>query len=287
MKRIDWKLVAIWATGLTLPSVVVWAATSWHGLTYSTDALNAAWRGATVGYDKEDGTAQPVSASTPLPVTGTITATTTGLATSAKQDTAQTSLSSIATNTTNAATTTLQGALTETAPATDTASSGLNGRLQRIAQRLTTLLSGGLPAALAAGGGLKVEGVAGGVAQPISAASLPLPSGAATLAAQTAGCSSSCVSVHPFKASIPDGTASTTVDAGATGTVRYMAFKNDSRTFSVDFTTNSKTGHLDHGESFCWGLDAAATPDNVVIVTNCASCGGAAIPISGSACDDS
>lgn len=33
------------------------------------------------------------------------------------------------------------GALTETAPATDTASSGLNGRLQRIAQRLTSLLA--------------------------------------------------------------------------------------------------------------------------------------------------
>lgn len=33
------------------------------------------------------------------------------------------------------------GIVTETAPATDTASSGLNGRLQRIAQRLTTLLA--------------------------------------------------------------------------------------------------------------------------------------------------
>ncbi len=32
------------------------------------------------------------------------------------------------------------GSLTETAPTTDTASSGLNGRLQRIAQRLTTLI---------------------------------------------------------------------------------------------------------------------------------------------------
>jgi len=39
------------------------------------------------------------------------------------------------------------GSLTETAPTTDTASSGLNGRLQRIAQRLTTLI-GLLPAAL-------------------------------------------------------------------------------------------------------------------------------------------
>lgn len=36
----------------------------------------------------------------------------------------------------------LVGALTETAPASDTASSGLNGRLQRIAQRLTTMLTG-------------------------------------------------------------------------------------------------------------------------------------------------
>lgn len=42
------------------------------------------------------------------------------------------------------------GALTETAPATDTASSGLNGRLQRIAQRLTSLIAL-LPAALVSG----------------------------------------------------------------------------------------------------------------------------------------
>lgn len=37
----------------------------------------------------------------------------------------------------------LVGALTETAPTTDTASSGLNGRLQRIAQRLTSLIGSG------------------------------------------------------------------------------------------------------------------------------------------------
>lgn len=39
------------------------------------------------------------------------------------------------------------GTITETAPATDTASSGLNGRLQRIAQRLTSLIAL-LPASL-------------------------------------------------------------------------------------------------------------------------------------------
>jgi hypothetical protein len=37
--------------------------------------------------------------------------------------------------------TTAIGSLTETAPATDTASSGLNGRLQRIAQRITSLIA--------------------------------------------------------------------------------------------------------------------------------------------------
>ncbi len=42
------------------------------------------------------------------------------------------------------------GALTETAPATDTASSGHNGRLQRIAQRLTSLIAL-LPTALGQG----------------------------------------------------------------------------------------------------------------------------------------
>lgn len=36
---------------------------------------------------------------------------------------------------------TLTGAVTETAPASDTASSGLNGRLQRLAQRITSLIT--------------------------------------------------------------------------------------------------------------------------------------------------
>lgn len=62
------------------------------------------------------------------------------------------------------------GGLTETAPATDTASSGLNGRLQRLAQRLTSLLAL-LPPALGAGGGLKVDG--SGTALPVSLASAP------------------------------------------------------------------------------------------------------------------
>ena len=59
------------------------------------------------------------------------------------------------------------GPVTETAPTTDTASSGLNGRLQRLAQRITSLIAL-LPTALGAGGGLKVDG--SGTALPVSGA---------------------------------------------------------------------------------------------------------------------
>lgn len=72
----------------------------------------------------------------------------TGVATAANQSTANLSLSSIDTKLSSQATAsnqtalnTLTGAVNETAPASDTASSGLNGRLQRIAQRLTSLIS--------------------------------------------------------------------------------------------------------------------------------------------------
>lgn len=47
------------------------------------------------------------------------------------------------------------GSLTETAPGTDTASSGLNGRLQRLAQRITSLISL-LPSSLSFHGVLRV-----------------------------------------------------------------------------------------------------------------------------------
>lgn len=59
------------------------------------------------------------------------------------------------------------GSLTETAPTTDTASSGLNGRLQRIAQRLTSLIAL-IPADLTGSGNFKVAVVETTVTQPIS-----------------------------------------------------------------------------------------------------------------------
>jgi hypothetical protein len=69
-------------------------------------------------------------------------------ATAANQTSTNTKLDTVITNTTAIATAANQaselvliGAVIETAPATDTASSGLNGRLQRIAQRLTSLIA--------------------------------------------------------------------------------------------------------------------------------------------------
>jgi hypothetical protein len=56
-----------------------------------------------------------------------------------KLDTLHTDLATLSTNTDTLEA--LTGALTETAPATDTASSGLNGRLQRVAQRLTSIIA--------------------------------------------------------------------------------------------------------------------------------------------------
>jgi hypothetical protein len=61
----------------------------------------------------------------------------------------------------------LIGPVTETAPTTDIASSGLNGRLQRVAQRISSLIAL-LPTSLGTGGGLKVDG--SGTALPVSAA---------------------------------------------------------------------------------------------------------------------
>lgn len=94
-----------------------------------------------------------------------------GFATEAKQDTQITEA-----QTTN----TRIGSLTETAPASDTASSGLNGRLQRIAQRLTSLIAL-LPSSI----GQKASADSLSVVMASDAAA-PLPTGASTLAEQQA-----------------------------------------------------------------------------------------------------
>lgn len=92
-----------------------------------------------------DGSATDVSSASPMPVT---LANTGANATAVKTDGSATTQPvsgtvaiTSATLLTEADFDTKVGSLTESAPGTDTASSGLNGRLQRIAQRLTSLIT--------------------------------------------------------------------------------------------------------------------------------------------------
>lgn len=119
------------------------------------------------------------------------------------------------------------GSLTETAPATDTASSGLNGRLQRIAQRLTSLISL-LPTALGTNGGLKIEGVASGTVVPIS--------GTVTVAVPT--------TIYHAKKTVT--TAGTRVALASSQAVRSVCIKalqtNAGYIYVGDTSTSSTTG---------------------------------------------
>lgn len=147
---------------------------------------------------------------TPLPVSGTVGVT--GVATAANQTTDQG----------------LTGALTETAPATDTASSGLNGRAQRIAQRLTSLI-GLLPTSLGQktmANGLAVTIASDQSAIPVSgtiAVSGTMPvSNAGTFAVQVSQPSASTAAPASFTA-----TSSTTI-LSANASAKLRTFANDS-----------------------------------------------------------
>lgn len=86
------------------------AVTPGSGATVAADDVGSALHQQVKIEYGADGTATPVSTTNPLPIT--------------------------------TANDTRIGSLTETAPSADTDSSGLNGRLQRIAQRLTTIIAG-------------------------------------------------------------------------------------------------------------------------------------------------
>jgi hypothetical protein len=96
------------------------------------------------------------------------------------------------------------GATNETAASTDTATAGLNGRLQRIAQRLSSLIAL-LPGALGAGGGLKVDG--SGTALPVSG----------TVTAVSATATNLKVDASGVAVPVTDNSGSLTVDYATTG----------------------------------------------------------------------
>jgi hypothetical protein len=93
------------------------------------------------------------------------------------------------------------GALTETAPASDTASSGLNGRLQRIAQRITSLITA-LGSPFQAGGALGAgAAIIGKVGIDQTTPGTTNAVAIATVAAATAVSSTAYEASHVLKAS--------------------------------------------------------------------------------------
>lgn len=137
-----------------LSSITKNATSGGEGIGLYLDGASKYW-GVTLLATAAAGTVTPVDSSNPLPVSAASLPLPSGAATATKQDTGNTSVASIDTKTpalgaaamaaavpvTIATDDARVGPVNEMAPATDTASSGLNGRLQRIAQRLTSLIA--------------------------------------------------------------------------------------------------------------------------------------------------
>lgn len=143
-----------------------------------------------------------------------------------------------------AASNVLLGSVTETAPASDTASSGINGRLQRIAQRLTSLITA-IGSPFQAGGsiGNTAFGISGTL--PAFAATptfnLGTLNGAATAAAQTTG-NASLASIDGKLTLLPanltqiGGTAVATGAGTANSGTQRVAIASDQTAVPVSFS---------------------------------------------------
>lgn len=125
------------------------------------------------------------------------------------------------------------GPTNETAPTTDTANSGLNGRLQRIAQRLTSLIAL-LPTALGASGGLKVDG--SGTALPVSG----------TVTAN-AGTNTSTAALAAATPTDPGGTTTSLQVVGAATNLRLVGFSARETTGTAGAVFNIRHGTSNAG----------------------------------------
>lgn len=97
------------------------------------------------------------------------------------------------------------------------------------------------------------------------------------------GPNASCASYKSTTTTVSKTGAS--IDLGATGTTKYTAWKNNSRTFRVTITDPSgNTDTLWPNDSVQFSVDAAATPDNTT--ATCPDCGAATTYLTGIGCDD-
>lgn len=158
------------------------------------------------------------------------------------------------------------GSLTETAPTTDTASSGLNGRLQRIAQRITSLIAL-LPSALGAGGGLKVDG--SGTALPVSGtvtANAGTNTSTAALALETGGNLATIASDLGAKTDAANTATDTTSVSGisiwkqVSKSVQAMATSlSGTLTVAAHAVTNAGTFAVQAAQAGTWNIGSITT----------------------------
>jgi hypothetical protein len=129
-----------------------------------------------------------------------------------------------ATSTIQTANGVLIGAVNETAPASDTANSGLNGRLQRIAQRLSSIIAL-IPTALGLGGGFKVEAAGGDYEHVAASQTDQMMGGAGAVGDRLDAVLIIPTSVSPGAVSIEDGSANTVIfDGGANSVLTLHPF---------------------------------------------------------------
>lgn len=100
------------------------------------------------------------------------------------------------------------------------------------------------------------------------------------------GPQASCAHYRGTTTSVAAGSSGTTVDAGATGTVYWLAASNLSRTWDIQLGLDTGSTRIAPGGSVTLSNPGAATADNVSVVTNCTGCGGAATNVTVLACDD-
>lgn len=193
----------------------------------------------------------------PVLITGSITIDTDGLATEAKQD----------------AEAVLIGAVNETAPGTDTASSGLNGRLQRIAQRLTSLITA-IGSPFQAGGSIGNTSFGSTVADGAN-----VVEGATTDAAvstdTTGTISAKLRGLVKILASVLNSTSDFLFVKIATGT-------NVIGKVGIDQTTPGTTNRVDIGAALPAGTNAIGLVSNKILVPGSATSIRSAAAITGS-----
>lgn len=170
------------------------------------------------------------------------------------------------------------GSLTETAPATDTASSGLNGRLQRIAQRITSFIAL-IPSALTGSGNFKVavqEAIPAGTNNigDVDVLTVPAdPFGANADAAATAGSTGSIQAKLRLMTSQLDSikTAVETLDNVVSGNEAQVdVLTQPARAATTDtITAKLATDTIQNGTTALTpkfvAIDAASSGDNTIL----------------------